>query len=625
MPLLEHLALLKSTIRNLMDKLAPKPASTTISTQLKYVVIVCGWLLASLALSYPRLTSPDFGLQGDVPLHYHLARSFARSLTEGEWLPRWAGLLDGGRGDAAFTFYPPLYYWLSGGLSTLSGLELLTALKCISFLGFVLAGVNAYWLARAFADDSQNKHSVPPSMLGALIGLLYLVLPSYLFISLHRGFLPNAFALSLIPLPILGAHRVLMGQRRIPSFLLFALSFSAIILTHVITAYLCGLTIGLMALCYLPRAGWRGLARLCGGGLLALALTAFFWGPQMIEMKWVQIGLQVVQQDYRNYFLFAQASDVNHYRQGWADVNYIGSLLVVAQVALALTLGLFSWRNLSRARYASLAWFSLLLALAGLFISLPASNILWRYLPGLKFIQFPWRFQPFVALSAVMLAAIASATWKEMGRGVKMLCSAALTWMLLVNLVLTIMIALPKGQEASRAQIMALLSQHDAPPFTADEARQPRLAFLPYTPNQIFFRPLGADTRLYPPVDHVGGLTIITGRGQIKSQQLRIAHREFQLENVEPIRARIETYHYPNWIARLDGRETKIETEPNTGLMLIDVPAGAHTLDLDFKTVNAGSRSAGVVSLAAWLLLMSWLVGRKIWPRFSRSNAAQSG
>ncbi len=87
------------------------------------------WLLAGLALGYARLASPAFGLQGDVPLHYHLARSFARSLSEGEWLPRWAGLLDGGRGDAAFTFYPPLYYWLSGGLAATLGLDVLTALS----------------------------------------------------------------------------------------------------------------------------------------------------------------------------------------------------------------------------------------------------------------------------------------------------------------------------------------------------------------------------------------------------------------------------------------------------------------------------------------------------------------
>ena len=37
-------------------------------------------------------------------------------LPEGDPLPRWAGLLDGGRGDALFTFYPPLCYFASAVL-----------------------------------------------------------------------------------------------------------------------------------------------------------------------------------------------------------------------------------------------------------------------------------------------------------------------------------------------------------------------------------------------------------------------------------------------------------------------------------------------------------------------------
>ncbi len=591
--------------------------------------IALSWLLAGLALSYARLASPAFGLQGDVPLHYHLARSFARSLAEGEWLPRWAGLLDGGRGDAAFTFYPPLYYWLSGGLAAVLGLDALTALKCVSFFGLVLAGATAYLLAREFADRGyegmigKTGVALSPSTWSALAGLLYIALPSYLLLSLHRGFLPNAFALSLLPLAMLGAHRVLTGKQRASALALFALSFSAIILTHVITAYLCGLTVGLMTLCYLPRAGWRGIARLSGGTLLALALTAFFWGPQLTEMKWVQIGLQVLQQDYHHYFLFAPAADASRFRRGWADINFWGSLIILTQSALVLALGVPCLRKSSQARRAPLVWFSLTLALAGLVISLPASDIIWRYLPGLKFIQFPWRFQPFVALGAVMLAASSPGAWAWMGRRLKMLYSAIFTWIVITNLVLTLMLAIPQGQEASRAEVASWLNKYDAPSFAPNEANKLRdddFGFLPYTSDQIFFRPLGAELTFYPPVNQVGGLSIIAGRGRVVTQQLRIARREFRFENAEPVRARIETYHYPNWVARLDGRVTPISAEPGSGLMLVDLPAGTHTLNLDFETVNPWARRAQVVSLIAWLLLFGWALWKMVSSSFFRSR-----
>jgi hypothetical protein len=265
----------------------------------------------------------------------------------------------------------------------------------------------------------------------------------------------------------------------------------------------------------------------------------------------------------------------------------------------------------------------LVLALAGGLISLPISAILWRYLPGLKFIQFPWRFQPFVALGIVMLTAVAPGTWAWMKRPIKMLCAATLTWIVIANLALTVMIVIPQGEPVSSAEVASWLNKHDAPRFAPDQARQLReddFGFLPYTSNQIFFRPVGAELIFSPPVEQVGGLSIIAGRGRVVSEQLRIARREFHLENEEPVRARLETYYYPNWIARLDGHAIDVEAELGSGLMLIELPAGKHTLHLDFKTVNPWVRASGVLSLAAWLLLIGWIVRRGVWPRGSRSR-----
>lgn len=78
------------------------------AASLKPAAVLCAaWLLVSLILSFARITHPAFGLEGDLPFHYHITRSYARSFDEGDLLPRWAGLLDGGKGDPFFTFYPP--------------------------------------------------------------------------------------------------------------------------------------------------------------------------------------------------------------------------------------------------------------------------------------------------------------------------------------------------------------------------------------------------------------------------------------------------------------------------------------------------------------------------------------
>src|SRR5262249_56058394 len=82
--------------------------------------------------------------------------------------------------------------------------------------------------------------------------------------------------------------------------------------------------------------------------------------------------------------------------------------------------------------------------------------------------------------------------------------------------------------------------------------------------NQPYFPPHGADSYLYPPASSPGGLSIVSGRGRVVSQKLNIARREFLIESEEPARARIETYHYPHWVARLDGREIEIKPDPHS-------------------------------------------------------------
>ncbi len=574
--------------------------------EFRLAVLVLVWVLAGLLVSVIRLSHPAFGIQGDLPLHYQITRSYAQSFAEGDVLPRWAGLLDGGRGDALFTFYPPLSYLLSALLIKLSGIDVLTSLKVVSLFMLILAQAGAYLFAREFFSRRQSL----------IVSVSYVLLPAYPLVALHRAFFANALALSLAPLALLGAHLLLCGRRPGRGFAIFAFSFSAIVLTHAITTYLSALAIGLMTLVYLREVGWRGLIRLACAGLATAAMTAFFLVPQIVERDWVQIGLQIVQQDYRNYLLFARASDSSRYRKAWADVNFFTSLITLAQTILALLLW-FLCRGVaaSRPRDSRLhlvARFSLAVAAFGLLISLPVSGLVWRFLPGLKFIQFPWRFQPFVALGCGLLAAASLDRWPRLGRSARTLIAAVLTWVVIANLIFTVMLALLNEPGISRDQVAGWLRSTGASPVTIDEGRRLQneddLKYLPYTANQIYFRPPGSDFNLYPPAEQPGGLSMVSGRGRVVSQRLGIEHREFKVENEEAVQARIDTYAYPHWVARLDGQKQRITTEAGSGLMLIELPAGNHRLTLDYEVGVIPERIAGMVSIAAWLSFCAWIL-----------------
>ncbi len=569
------------------------------------IALICGiWLALSLLAGLPRLLHPAYGIQGDLTLHYHITRSYARSFSEGDPLPRWAGLLDGGHGDALFTFYPPLSYALSAVLMAVFGLSALNSLRLVTILTLFLAQMSAWLLAREFFDRRRSL----------IVSTLYLLLPAFPLIGLHRGFFANGVALGLAPLALLGARRLLAEERIERGLIFFLPSVAAIVLTHAITTYLTGVAIGLMAIALWKSAGWRGWLRLAGASMTALALTAFFLWPQVVERNWIQLGLQVVQQDFRNYFLFAPASDATRYRQAWADVNFVTSLLILTQTLTALLLALIAGRPSllfnrtdEDAQGRKLAGFGLLVALFGLVIALPLSEPLWRHLPGLKFIQFPWRFQPFVSLATGLLAAAAIAGRRGLKRPARLVISALLTWLFIFCAIFTFMFVRLNESGISRDRVSDLLDGRGVPAITIDEGRRLQneddLQYVPYTANQIYFRPPGTAFLLYPPADLPGGLEVIDGKGTFITNINKIEHREYRLENETPVRLRILTYAYPHWVARLDGRETGIVKEAGSGLMLVEAPPGNHTLTLDFEVRTLSERIARWISIVSWLAL----------------------
>jgi hypothetical protein len=568
------------------------------------------WCTVTAWLTAARIRNPNFGAQGDLPVHYHLLRAFWQSTQEGDWFPHWAGLLDGGRGDAFFTFYPPLSYWLSVIAMKLGGLSLIGALKFLTALSFWLAQLNAYWLARAFFA---RKTSL-------LVSVSYVLLPTFPLIALHRSFLPNALALSFVPLLLLGAHRLLNEGK---GFLLFALSLSAIILTHVITAYLCIWVLLLLAIGQFGavRNGERERpalpddVSLAGAGRLrflfrllsALTLTAFFWLPQQLEMHWVQVGLQLTQQDFTHHLLFARAPQDTPFRRTWAILNEIVSWMTLLQTALAFVLAAALWRiPLSNTQRIFYRW-STSVAAFGLLIALPFAAPLWRVIPGLAFIQFPWRWQPLTALAAAWLAALAWTHWHNLTPLRRVLTLTLSVLCVIGALVFSFgVIQAPADEFTQRTLLSELNERSFAPlPFETvrelpDEIKELRMAV---TANQVYFRPRAADRMIYPPTQTYGGLTILRGRGAVTVQTLNNQYRHFQITAAEPLQVRFETYAYPHWTALLNGQPLPIQTEANSGLILLALPAGEHALTLQFAP---RWRWANWLSLLAWLALIGW-------------------
>jgi len=259
-------------------------------------------------------------------------------------------------------------------------------------------------------------------------------------------------------------------------------------------------------------------------------------------------------------------------------------------------------------------------------ISLPWSEVIWRYLPGLKFIQFPWRFLPFVSLGCGLVVAAVRApqennqsSWRMLKPIHRAIISFLLTLVVVANIFFTWAIARINESRTTSEEVAKLLDSPNVKKLSFEDTERLQNAddvlFTAYTANQCYFRPNSAELDIYPPASQPGGLTLLSERGRLISQKLENERREFVVEGEASMRARVETYHYPHWVARLDGREIKIDVEPETGLMLIDLPVGAHSLTVTFEPRNQVETWARRVSLLTWVFFIGWVIWRSTRPR----------
>lgn len=191
------------------------------------------------------------------------ADQFIDELASGNLYPRWLPNSHGGLGSPVFFYYPPLAFYLTG-LFGLAGLATYPAIVATFFVGLLSSGFAMYaWL----------KDTAKAPLAGALV---YMAAPYHLLDFYGRGALAEFLAIALIPLIALGLRRAIDGRIG-----LAAVSFAALILTHVPLALLVGVFFAAPYVLYLSGRSWRMLFR-CGCALLlGIAISAIYLLPAL--------------------------------------------------------------------------------------------------------------------------------------------------------------------------------------------------------------------------------------------------------------------------------------------------------------------------------------------------------
>jgi hypothetical protein len=365
-------------------------------------------LLLSFVTIQPLLASGFFPMHDDT----QVVRVFEMktALTDGMFPVRWVPDLGYNYGYPIFNFYGPLAYYV-GGFFNLIGFDSLIATKLMIGLGMLLAGIFMYLFAREF----WGKYG------GVVSAILYMYAPYHALNVYVRGAIGELWAYGFLPLAFFSSYKLfrsLVPQASLSAkkqknnivrpiyhvwiwAAIAASSYAAIVVSHNLTAMMVTpfLFVFITFLYISARRKNHTIMPpyfILLSFLLGIFLSAFYWLPVLLEMKFTNV-LSVVGggSDYRDHFVCL----TQLWNSPWGYGGSVPGCLDGLSFRLGkfhIIIALFSLIPLVYFRKQKTVTISILMSLVGavvsIFLMLENAKFIWDALPQMAFFQFPWRF-----------------------------------------------------------------------------------------------------------------------------------------------------------------------------------------------------------------------------------------
>lgn len=544
---------------------------------------------------------------------YHLVSwiDALHSWHQGILYPRWASSPLFGAGEPRFVFYPPLTWMTGAALGAVLPWRFVPTL--IVWLILAATGLATRALAREAMDEA-------PSILAGCAAMFF----GYaLFVGYTRSAFPEMTGGFWVPMLLLF---ILRDRNPSAPVLKRALDGSAALLALVVAgAWLSNAPVGVMInyllvavalLVALLSRSWAPVIRAAVSVSLGMALAAIYLIPAGWEQHWVGISRVIDDFGYgiQSNWLFTIHTNPNYEFDDW--VNLQVSLIAVAMVGITFVSLLVSWlrgRLPGKRRW----WIPLAaIPFVVLLLQLPFSLPIWKLLPELKFLQFPWRWLEVV--EAPMAVLFASAVWTNRRRWRWVVAAACAGLFLLNTYGAWRFMWSPCHQDTSVATIKrhyrtgAIMNDSDqyAPPSANDALVAMHLPDACFTTHP--FTALGHrfpdGTFVWIP-DHNN--CAATFRAQAIPGKPRIEH--FRIAGVTDssgyLILRLRTY--PAWRVRVNGRLITALPKRKDGLMAVPVPKGPVNVTVNWTATPDVLIGRWVSALAVLLLTVLWLFERK--------------
>ena len=334
--------------------------------------------------------------------------------------PHWAPSPNYGAGEPRFVYYPPST-WLLG--AALAGFLPWAAVPIVlTFLIYAATGLATRALSRLALSPAQST----------LAGCVAIYSGYALFTGYERTAFPEfagGFWLPLLMLYTLriccknsGARQQAFDGSTFPLAIALAGAWLSNLPLGVIAAYLLA---SLAILAAVANKSWAPVLRASVGGALGLGLAAFYWLPAALERNWVDVSQATQDPGYNFEHNWLFVHNQNPALALHDAINHQASWIAVSMLAVAIAAFLVAWlRGALPSLTGSVRWWIPLAAIPVViaFLSFPISRVVWRTLPEMPFLQYPWRWLE--AVEAPMAIFFAAAIWPANKRARIAICAA---------------------------------------------------------------------------------------------------------------------------------------------------------------------------------------------------------
>ncbi len=560
------------------------------------LVLACA---VGLLAAWPYFANPGLPAGTDVELHVFRTAELGYSLRAGAVYPRWAPDFYHGYGYPIFNYYAPLTYYLSYLLSLARPEAAAVGVRSALILAQVLGAVGAYRLGTLFGRRG-----------GGLLGALAFSFSPYVqLINPHvRGAVAESVALAFLPWA-LWTWEVLWrrgGRAIVPA----VIATSAVFLSHNLTGLSCvGLVAGL-GIFHMASGDRRRTRSAALAALIFVLLTAFFWLPFVVERSAIKLNVAGDgHYDYRNHFvswheLLAWLEPIDR-RAASAPIPMSAGPASLAVAVAGVVIGVVRSQRMKGIVFYGLA------ALGLLWLVTPGSQMIWEYVPGLHYYQFPWRFLGPVSACLVPSVSTLGLPWCRMPDrrrsgvlGARVLIAVSASLVLLVpGLVGLYPLPWTPGFDAIRPLdvIRAELSGRWRGTTSTNDFVPATVLMIPGPQQSVL------ESYEDPPVDRVNRATLPSGT-KVRVVPDKPWVNTFLVSSSSQFVLRLYLFDFPGWRASIDGQDAPITIANPEGFVTVTVPAGDHEVVVRFGATPV-RRLAWILSgmgLGASLIAAGW-------------------